>query len=44
MLKEFGTVFLDGTEISDIEKELDCRIHVAHGGDDFIKILGRNNG
>ncbi len=45
MLKEFETVFLDGTSVGELEKELECRIHISHGGDSLVKILcGEENG
>ena len=40
MLREFSGVFLDEVTILELEKALDVRVHVAEGGDGFIRILG----
>ena len=39
MFKEFEDVMLDGVSVKDLEKELDCRIHVCHGGSGLVQIL-----
>lgn len=38
-LKEFESVLLDGMSVADLERELDCRIHICEGGGDLIGIL-----
>ena len=38
-LKEFESVLLDGMSVSDLERELQCNIHVCEGGRDLIRIL-----
>ena len=40
MLREFSGVFLDEVTLPELEKALDVRVHVAEGGDGFIRILG----
>ncbi|HCJ01428.1 MAG TPA: radical SAM protein, partial [Clostridiales bacterium] len=40
MLREFSGVFLDEVTLCELEKTLDVRVHVAEGGDGFIRILG----
>ena len=40
MLREFSGVFLDEITLEDLAKSLDVRVHVAEGGDGFIRILG----
>ncbi len=39
VLKEFETVLLDGMSVDEIEKELDCKIHICRGGAHMIAIL-----
>lgn len=39
MFKEFEDVMLDGISIADLEDQLDCKIHVSHGGSGLIEIL-----
>lgn len=41
MLKEFETVFLDGVSVAELEKKLNCVVHIARGGDGLIKLLTR---
>ena len=38
-LKEFESVLLDGMSVADLEKELNCNIHICEGGADLIRIL-----
>ena len=38
-LKEFETVLLDGMRVEDVERALDCNIHICASGTDFIRIL-----
>ena len=38
-LKEFESVLLDGMSVADIERELNCKIHICESGADFIRIL-----
>jgi len=40
MLREFSGVFLDEITLEDLAKSLHVRVHVAEGGDGFIRILG----
>jgi len=40
MLREFSGVFLDEVTLPELEKALGVRVHVAEGGDGFIRILG----
>ena len=40
MLREFSGVFLDEITLSELEETLGVRVHVAEGGDGFIRILG----
>lgn len=39
VLKEFENVLLDGMSVADIEKELDCKIHISCSGKSLIYIL-----
>lgn len=41
-LKEFETVLLDGMSVQDMERELDCKIHICQGGEHLIHILSGN--
>ena len=38
-LKEFESVLLDGMSVADLERELNCNIHICEGGADLIRIL-----
>ena len=40
MLREFSGVFLDEVTIPELEQALGVRVHVAEGGDGFIRIIG----
>ena len=40
MLREFSGVFLDEITLDQLEETLGVRVHVAEGGDGFIRILG----
>ena len=40
-LKEFESVLLDGMSVADLERELNCKIHVCEGGADLIRILSQ---
>ncbi len=40
MLREFSGVFLDEVTLCELEQTLDVRVHVADGGDGFVRILG----
>ena len=43
-LKEFESLLLDGMSVADIEKELNCNIHVCGSGTDFVGILRAGEG
>ncbi len=40
MLREFSGVFLDEVTLCELEQTLGVRVHVADGGDGFIRVLG----
>lgn len=39
MLREFTDTFLDGVKVSELESELDVRIHISCGGDGLVSII-----
>ncbi len=41
MLREFTTTFLDGLSVSELEKELNVKLHICSGGEHLVKIISK---
>jgi NifB/MoaA-like Fe-S oxidoreductase len=40
MLREFTDTMLDGMSVKELEQKLNAKVHVNHGPEDLIKIVG----